>query len=131
MSQAKKEIRSRSLWPENKVCSTNIVIVGALFDFLYASIMALTPATACQHSPMISLSKNASVHYFIYWGPTFVYLLTILMSFNTLSKTSLIFSLIVGILALFWHVANLGMYVSFKEWSDIPSATHASSTAAM
>lgn len=47
MSQAKKEIRSRSLWPEAKVCSTKLIIIASVIDLFYASAMALTPATAC------------------------------------------------------------------------------------
>ena len=47
MAQAKKEVKSRVLWPEVKVFSTKVIIVGSMIDLFYASVMALTPATAC------------------------------------------------------------------------------------
>ena len=80
---------------------------------------------------MLYLSRDASIHYFIYWTPTYIYLITIMIMFTYLSKKSLAFSLSIGILTLLWHFANIALYISFKEWGDMPSAIHASSTAVL
>ena len=98
--------------PREKATAFKLVTLFAILDMAWFTSMSLTSATACQNSLMLSFGSDPSMLYIVYWLPTVVHLMTVLMTFNCYSRAMLIVSVGFGVAAVIWHIICLITYTS-------------------
>ena len=91
-----------------------------LFDIFYISIVSLFSPTAAMNTVMNGISRHMSGLWLIYWVPTILYGLSILIAFSMGKRCMHIISVSLGFGSILWHV--LAMIFFMTDAFEYPSA---------
>lgn len=119
-TRAKKDVLNSTFLPESITPAVKRLTILCLFDIFYISIVSLFSPTAAMNSVMNGITRNLSGLWLVYWLPTILYGLTILVAFSLGRRIVHIISVSMGFGSFLWHVTALILFMT--DEFEYPSA---------
>jgi len=120
--QAEEEFKKRILLPNILLKTVKTIIVLSIIDFIYVAWLSGHRTTACQNKVLTGISSEDRILYVFYWCPTFFHLFSIVIMFSCFTKGSVVFSIIIGVVSVLWHLANTIFYFTMQVEHSMPIA---------